>query len=175
MDSSDLLVSIAEVGKLFYQTMLSRLDSGNYPPSADDPRGFSSIQKATSVRSPMRDANGVSIEIVISLGLAPYARAYEWGSGVHSEKNPETITIRPRNAPEMVFPEGDWPGWQDWGTAGAVPYKGFFFLTHVEHPGVDAKPYIEPTIEEIHDQVRKKLAHDFKVSWLKDGKMVEVV
>jgi hypothetical protein len=172
MNTSDILVSLGKAGKLFYDKMLSRLNQGNYP-SGDSQRGYLSIQDATTVKSPEPISGGAKVEIQIDLKKAPYAWAYEVGSGVHGEKG-STYPIKPRNSDEMVFPEDDWPNFVP-GLTDVAPRKGFFFLTHVEHPGVEKKPYIVPTIREVHEDVKKILAKDFKEMVLRDGKPMEII
>lgn len=174
VNNGDLLASLGRVGSLFYVRMVSRLETGNYP-TGDSERGYTSIQSAASVQSPKMVDGSAVIEIHIDLKKAPYAGAYEWGSGIHATRGPKVkYPIVPRQGKYMVFPEGDWPGWEDRGGKGAVPRKGIFFLTEVEHPGVEAKPYIAPTVAEIQPEVRKILARDFKTSLLRGTKTVEV-
>lgn len=176
MNTNSILASLGKVGELFYQTMIGKLNAGNYPPG-DSTRNppLSSIQDATSVDSPKSDGGKHFIEIKIDGRKAPYALAYEKGSGIHKEGGGSAYPILPRNSQKMTFPEGDWPQWEDWGGKGAVPWKGLFTLTKVMHPGVEAKPYIKPTITEINDEVKKILAADFKTEFLKGGKPVEVI
>jgi hypothetical protein len=173
MLANDLLASLGKVGKLFYDTMLTRLDSGNYP--KDNPeRGFSSIQKATSVSSPTSDGKSAQVEIVINLKQAPFAAAFEWGSGEHGEQGTR-YPILPGQSPEMVFPLEDWPNFIPGKTKVAPNKDGIFFLTKVMHPGIEARPYIIPTILETKDDVKKLLAQDFKASVMRGVKTVEVI
>jgi hypothetical protein len=174
MNTSDLLASLGKVGKLFYDKMLERLNQGNYPHGESTKfRTLTSIQDATTVDSPQPISGGAMVEIKIDLKKAPYAGAYEEGSGEHGPKA-STYTIKPRNVGEMVFPEDDWPNFVP-GATSVAPRKGFFFLTNVEHPGVEKKPYISPTIAEVHDDVKKILARDFKEMLLRDGKPMEII
>lgn len=176
MNSNNILAALGKVGVLFYRTMLQTLDSGNYP-SGDSERGYTTIQQATSVDSPKKDGERYIVEIKIDLKKAPYAWAYEVGSGEHGSLG-EKYPIVPKNKPYMVFPLSDWPNWEPWPPPkrGAVPDKnGLFFLVKVMHPGVEAKPYIRPTAVKINDEVKSILARDFKTEFLKGGKPVEVI
>lgn len=169
MNTNDLIAALGKVGKLFYDTMGVKLSEDRYPPSADDNlRGFKTILEATTVRSPEHVADHFEVVIAINLRLAPYARAYEWGSGEHSDEGNKYAIDPGKNY--MIFPKEDWPDWIPWPNNGGVtPNKnGMFFLVHVEHPGVAAKPYIQPTIMQINDDVKKMLAHEFKVMVLRD-------
>lgn len=173
VSNADLLVALAKVGNLFYQRMLSRLDSGDYPPG-DSQRGYTTIQSATSVQpAKIEDGRGI-VEIHIDLRKAPYAGAYEWGSGEHATQGPRgTYPIRPKRGAYMVFPEGDWPQWVP-SDNNIKPWHGMFLLTKVEHPGVEAKPYIAPTVAETQPEVRQILAREFKTMLLRGTKTVEV-
>ena len=172
MIGNDILAAMGKVGKLFYDTMIDKLNTGNYPSKPD--RGQSTIQTATSVRSPEQQGNTFKEEIVIDLKKAPFAAAYEYGSGEHGEQG-TTYPIDPKNSAYMVFPEGDWPGFIPGATKVAPNKDGIFFLTHVDHPGVAARPYIRPTITQLNDEVKKLLAREFKVAVLREGKPVEVI
>jgi hypothetical protein len=174
MIGNDILAAMGKVGKLFYDTMIDKLNTGNYPKASTDGRGFTSIQGATSVRSPEQNGNTFKEEIVIDLDLAPFAGAYEYGSGLRGKKK-QRYPINPKNKTIMSFPESDWPGYDDSWDWGAFPVNGTFYLPHVLHPGVNAKPYIRPTITQINDEVKKLLAREFKVAVLREGKPVEVI
>jgi hypothetical protein len=169
MNTNDILAALGKVGKLFYDTMIGKLDAGNYPPGdATRKPPQTSIQSATSVVPPEQEGNTLNVKIKIDLTKAPYAQAYEEGSGVHGPEG-KTYPIVPKASKDMVFPEGDWPNFVPGLTRVAPNKNGLFFLTHVEHPGVEKKPYIAPTIKEIDPEVRKILAREFKVSWLREA------
>jgi hypothetical protein len=170
-----VLSALGQVGKLFYDTMVGKLISGNYPPGSDNVRGFSTIPDATRVESPAHENGRYVVKIIIDLLKAPFARAYEYGSGEHGPDKESYEIVPKKLGGEMVFSQEDWPRWEYLEGEGAQPYKGFFFLTHVNHPGVEAKPYIRPTIKQIDVDVKTLLAREFKVEFLKGGKPVEVI
>lgn len=65
---------------------------------------------------------------------APEARAYEYGSGIHSTKGPKTkYSIDAKNVPNLVF------FWKN--------RNKMFVGPHVNHPGVEAQPYLRPAID----------------------------
>ena len=65
---------------------------------------------------------------------APEAHAFEHGSGIHGETG-ETYIIQAVNAPFLVF-----PGTHEWeGQTIRIPI--------VHHPGVGAKPFLNPAVE----------------------------
>lgn len=73
-----------------------------------------------------------------------YARAQEFGSGIHSEDPAyrNFIRIIPKKARVLAF---KWPN----APAGLTPGKdGLFFFKAVNHPGVKAQPYLRPALLE---------------------------
>lgn len=63
---------------------------------------------------------------------APEARAYEYGSGIHSKAG-QKYSIDHKNYPNLVF---YWEREQKW-----------FVGPHVDHPGVAARPYFGPALD----------------------------
>jgi len=83
---------------------------------------------------------------------APHAAAFEYGSGERGESGQKYI-ITPDKADLLAF---DWqPDFVPWGSPkffGAIleskdSTEGRYFFHLVEHPGVDARPYLEPALE----------------------------
>ncbi len=75
-----------------------------------------------------------------------YARAQEFGSGLHSEDQAyrHLIPIRARRKKALAF---EWPG----GPTDHPAYdakSGLFFFRAVMHPGVPAHPYLRPALRE---------------------------
>jgi len=85
-------------------------------------------------------------------GDAPHAIAFEYGSGEHGEGG-STYEIRPKDANYLAF---DWqPEKVPWGRPkffGAIlksqeGTKGRYFFNWVDHPGVEARPYMNPAVD----------------------------
>lgn len=78
---------------------------------------------------------GVSLlgSVFVDLKKVPYARAVEKGSGMHERGNPHKIPIDAKNAPALVF---------FWEKANRM-----FVGQHVDHPGVEAKPYLSKSLK----------------------------
>lgn len=91
-----------------------------------------------------KDGSTYSIEVFVILKKAPEAGAYEYGSGLHATKGtPGTYPIVAKNAPNLVF----W--WEK---------KGKWFVgPSVDHPGVEARPYLLPSAMEAKDMLKKDL------------------
>lgn len=174
--SNDLIAALGTVGKLFYDTMKGKIDGGNYPPGSDNERGLKTIPDATTVQSPEKDGENyiLRIEIDTSDSGAPYAAAYEWGSGEHKLEGGAEYPIE-GHGKYMVWPEAHWPQWEPWpGKAGLNPWRGNFITKSIMHPGVEAKPYITPTVQQIKPEVKKILAREFKVGFLRGGTFTEI-
>lgn len=86
---------------------------------------------------------GKQIRIYVPLKEAPEARAYEFGSGIHSQAM-QTYPINAKNVPNLVF---YWQREQKW-----------FVGPHVDHPGVAAKPYLGPALDKNKTTFRGLLA-----------------
>lgn len=83
---------------------------------------------------------------------APHATAFEYGSGEQG-KNGQKYIITPDKADLLAF---DWqPDFVPWGSPklfGAIlespdSTAGRYFFNLVEHPGVEARPYLEPALD----------------------------
>jgi hypothetical protein len=84
---------------------------------------------------------------------APHAIAFEYGSGEHGEEGGKYV-ITPDKAEYLAF---DWqPEFVPWGSRkffGAIledpgnSTAGRYFFNLVEHPGVEARPYMKPAVD----------------------------
>lgn len=157
-----IYASLIKVANHFVQKMEAKIDQVNAPKA---------IKNATSIDSPQENENGQSIDIVIDLNKetgAPMAGAYEWGSGEHATRGtPNKYIITPSNAKVLAIPASRWPN--------KLYEDDPAFLKKVYHPGVAARPYIQPTIEEEADAVVEILATDFKASILRGEARIEVI
>lgn len=118
-----------------------------------------------SVKTTVEERDGLVETRTVGKGAA--ARAYEYGSGVHSrisKRSPKQlgvkgkILIKPVNKKVLAF---NWevanttPGYWIFGDDGNV------LLPSVKHPGVRAsnggKGYIQPAINEVRKDIRKEL------------------
>lgn len=118
------------------------------------------IKGAIKAQPPVREGDAIVGKITINLdeasGGAPEAMAYEFGSGIHSEKG-ETYVILPREQKALAF---------FWDKANAsIPRlpDGRVLLRKVNHPGVAARPYIEPSLDELKKGVKAFIAKQIKL------------
>jgi hypothetical protein len=125
------------------------------------------ISDATSIGTPVQSGGQAYIDITISLNQAPMAAAFEYGSGLHSEKGDrKKYLILPKNADVLAFPWGEAenlnPSVIGVGNVEIVNQKAF--LPMVRHPGVQARPYIRPTIQDERKEIRRILGKEFVAS-----------
>jgi hypothetical protein len=127
--------------------------------------GWSRKLKGTViVEKPKETKGGVSISISVGKyaldprgkSLSGMARAFEYGSGVHSTKRaPETYPILPRNGGSLVF-----QGTHQWeGQLVVVPPMGGGV---VMHPGVAPRPFLHPAVEENKERIRELLGSNIR-------------
>jgi hypothetical protein len=132
-----------------------------------------------SIGKAEKTPEGYSIEIIVDSrpdGPAPHAAAFEYGSGEHGEKG-ETYIIEPRAAgKKLEIPRSRWPNYVESEAdmmAGVV--RDPIYLPYVNHPGVEAKPYLQPAIESNRSIIREALGKIFKSAYLDSTVKVTVI
>lgn len=111
------------------------------------------ITDAMKMGMPQVTGNSGFIETKIDLKIAPMAAAYEWGSGTHRTKGvPGLYPIRAVKAPKLVF---WWEKGNKWFIGKELPYG---------HPGVEPRPYIEPSIKESMPAIKEIVAKEVKAT-----------
>lgn len=101
------------------------------------------LRKAVKVHKVTGVGNGLTSYITIGEGnadLTGMARAFESGSGLHGEGRKKYI-IRPKNKKALWFPYPKSKVWK-----GVTYYKGGITTGLVNHPGVEARPYVGKSI-----------------------------
>jgi len=141
--NSSLLKNLNIAGAFFRDKMFEKIDQVKAPRN---------IKEHTSVRQAKQDGKGYSIDIVIDISedAAPEAPAYEWGSGLRRTRGaPSEYPIEAKNVPNLVF---WWEREQKLFVGKRLP---------IGHPGVEARPYISPTIKENMQEIKKIIGKDF--------------
>lgn len=125
-------------------------------------------------------AIGFNVEATSSKGDA---RAYEYGSGVHStskkrsrwQQADKTILITPKRAKVLVFPwdklAGDPPGtWYGGRKLIKKSEDGNAIFRYVNHPGVHpaggGKGYLRPAIAEVRRGIRSELTKEMRDAYI---------
>lgn len=163
------------------------------------------IANAISVGEPKIKGDGrIVVEVKVDLGDPAAlgsarqgraaARAFEYGSGVHSTHpgdSTDTYPIEPREKPALAFPfiftgpassskliggvvDGDYMHYDmlirhilesDDGAVLADPS----FWKHVDHPGVEPQPYLRPALESIKPELKSRLGKAFANSFIEES------
>ena len=160
---SGLYKALAEAGRHFATKLSDAVSQNNLP---------NKISKAISVDSPVvgDTESYVDIKIDTSEGAAPMARAFEWGSGIHSERRERVkYPITPKDIVHgfLAIPAERWPN-KEYDDDPAI-------LKYVLHPGVAPRPYIIPTIKAEKEQIKRILAREFKASILLGVEKITVI
>lgn len=192
--SNSLHAAMVKIGNHFRNKMLERLSAGSYPGKGRDGwnarRNFMSIQDASYVSQVRSNEDTHSISVVIPLQRAPYALAYEFGSGIHAGSR-KKYPITPKNVSVLKFPwlpsspitaimsdknamfdrvkqmyarkfeQGDDLKWMD-----------TWYYHWVDHPGVVGQPYIEPTLVTEMDTM-VEMAADAAIDFLPPSVTIE--
>jgi len=129
---------------------------------AQDNASWSSrIPDAISVGRVEKGSNGYSGSLKVDLNIAPHAAAFEYGSGEHGERG-SLYPIKakdPEEQPLHFFGE-------TWFIGPALPFG---------HPGVKARPYLQPAIDSNRDILREVLGRLVKLAYLDTTVKVEII
>ena len=157
--SAGILQKLSRIAVEFKELMAETIRSKNAPKK---------IIEHTHIESPQKKSATFSIDVVIDTSddAAPMAGAYEWGSGEHGEKG-EKYTIP--GMPWLVIPRERWANYNP------PPDVDPVILRSVEHPGVEARPYIAPSIVKIIPRMKKTFAQEFKRQYLMGVPKVTVI
>lgn len=113
----------------------------------------------------------LSAKIILDTSIAPEAAAFEYGSGLHRKnKSPSKYVIAPKAGLFNGVLAFEWPGHNPNFPSGgkfirALP-NGKFLFWYVEHPGIQARPYLALAREKNRAMLKKELAKGFKQAFL---------
>lgn len=124
----------------------------------------SHVRSAISSRTEQKGDGTFIIRITADRKIAPDARAWEYGSGLHAKRGKkEKYPILPKTKKFLAF---------DWEIANANPERfsflpdGRVMLASVQHPGIEAanegEGYIRPAIHELKRRARAELTDDIR-------------
>jgi len=134
-----------------------------------------SIPDAIGVGKAQKSSNGnFEIDITVDLKVAPHAAAFEYGSGERGERG-EKYIIEPSEKEALAFA---WtPDKIPWGSPKFIGLgtDDKFLFRYVEHPGVEAKPYLQPAIEETRQGFVNALRQTIRNAYRESTVRVEVI
>ena len=120
-----------------------------------------SIPDAISVGKAEKTSSGFKVDVTIDLNKSPEAAAFEYGSGEHGE-NGAKYPIRAKNPEQQPL---HFFG-KTWFIGPELPFG---------HPGVKARPYLQPAIEQHRNRIRESLGKVFKSAYLDSTVRVTVI
>jgi hypothetical protein len=160
---NNILAALSEVGRIFAQKAEAKSQEVRTP------------KIEFKVGTATQNENVASIEVSAS---HPAVRAYEWGSGVHAtkgEKKPYVIFPRNKNALAFHWDKVNESTRTGLKFMGISPTTGKAIFAYVEHPGVAARPFLAPTLEENQEEFKRILGQGFKAEILAGKNKVEVI
>ena len=144
------------------------------------------ISDSMAIESPVTDSSGAYIDIVINKDKsAPMAGAFEYGSGIWAQRGTaDRYKILPKDASKLAFE------WEQGGAGSLSPSHledigvgagggieltaGKAILPGVMHPGVQARPYIRPTIQTEKEEIKRIIGKEFRAS-ISLGGVTEII
>ena len=145
-------------------------------PNPDYPKELaSSIEVGTATI----DGNGIG---KIGIYGGTLAFVYEEGSGIHGIRG-STYPITPKNSTLLAFGPEKWSGNIPGGVSNPVKKyvgrgkrDGNLLFLYVDHPGVEAKPYLEDALARVSDQILEIIGTAIIVSFVTAlGPKVEII
>ena len=159
--SSDAMIALRK-GLTAAASLLAERAKQKVTSNAEVPNNIAENMKVGKVESKGTGALGITISIGMKKGEAEAAAAYEFGSGLHGKEG-KTYPITPKNAPVLAF--GWNPKFTPWGSPKFVGIGrgGKYLFRYVDHPGVEARPYMKPAIEENKEEMKRLIGEFFTI------------
>jgi hypothetical protein len=145
-----ILSALAEVGRIFADKAKAKSTDVHAPSDI-----------AFTVTSPIEQGGVSSIEVHAT---HPAVAAFEYGSGIHATRGKKGLyPIKAKNKSELHF---FWENRGKWFMGYELPFG---------HPGVEARPFMKPTLQENQEEFKKILGQAFRVEIMKDTAKVEII
>jgi hypothetical protein len=142
-------------------------EAGRIAEKARDNASWSkTIPSAISSSEAKKSGGTFESTIKIDLKVAPQAAGFEYGSGEHGESG-QRYPIE--GGPYLAIPRERWPKYSP------PPDVDPVVLGKVMHPGVKARPYLQPAIESERGKVVSRLREAFIKSYRDSVVRVEVI
>jgi hypothetical protein len=161
MNDNDIAKALDKAVRYYGQKVDAVLSSGNYPSGKDPYRDeYKPIEKTKVVHDPITADGKVSQTITYgSEKEAPYAVAYEFGSGEQGPKG-ETYVIRSKGKllaiglGPLKSGRSAWKPSNKKAVFASKKFRGLFeyenedvyLFDFVDHPGVEPRPFAQPTL-----------------------------
>jgi len=153
--SSDAMIALRKglvaAASLLAEKAKAKADSKKVPKVSEH-------MKVGKVETKGSGALGITISIGMKENEAPAAAAYEFGSGLHGKEGKKYPIVPRKSGGFLVFPKERWPGY-----APPPDAPNMFFFSKVMHPGVEARPYMKPAIEENKEEMKRLIGEFFTI------------
>jgi len=187
MNDNDLAKALEKAVRYYNVRVTAYLNQGDYPTGQDAYRSsYKPIQDTANIHDPVKSGNQVSQTITYGSNKeAPYAVAYEYGSGEHGLGG-EKYTIRAKGKPLAVGKANLIRGRRGWipvNRVGVFASKKFislaeyggddiYLFSYVEHPGIAARPYAQPVLDAEQDNITQIIGNEVFASVVLDIKQL---
>lgn len=112
------------------------------------------IADGIEIGSPQMDgATRAYIDVIIK---HPAAKAWAWGSGIHSTRGPKEKYPIPKEPTGVAIPISRWPNYRP------PPDVDVAIFSQIQHPGVEPRDFISPSLDDVTEEVKKILAESAK-------------
>ena len=155
--SSDAMIALRK-GLTAAASLLAEKAKQKVTSNAKVPNNIAENMKVGKVETKGTGALGITISIGMKENEAPAAAAYEFGSGLHGKEGKKYPIVPRKSGGFLVFPKERWPGY-----APPPDAPNVFFFSKVMHPGVKARPYMKPSIEENKEEMGKLIGSFFTI------------
>ena len=177
MNANELAKALDKAVRYYDTKVKAYLNQGDYPTGQDAYRSsYKPIQDTADIQEPEKSDTQISQTITYgSAKEAPYAVAYEYGSGEHGPSG-DKYTIRAKDKPLAVGKAGLLRGRRGWipvNKLGVFASKKFidkiedediYLFSYVEHPGIAARPYAQPVLDQEKDNISEIVGQEVFVS-----------
>jgi hypothetical protein len=124
------------------------------------------IRNAIKVGEVKEQSGNVYGYIEVDRNIAPEARAFEYGSGVHAKRGPKVkYPILPKNSSKLVFIGTNGYGNEstayNMNTKEAMGGGNIVITSKVMHPGVEARPFLTPAVQDNKARIKQLLGEEF--------------
>lgn len=160
-NNNTMLDALLRSAQAFAAVMRGALTPGQYPEA---------IKKSIVIDAPQFNGSYFFIDVKVGGENAKMTGAFEYGSGLHRTRGaPSLYPITAGDKGYLAFPISRWPKYVPPPNVSVAKFPGAISRKDfVMHPGIAARPFVRPSIEESKGEVRKLLGAGFK-AMIMDG------
>ena len=159
--SSDTMIALRKglvaAASLLAERAKAKANSQNVPKVSEH-------MKVGKVETKGSGALGITISIGMKENEAPAAAAYEFGSGLYGKEGKKYRIPKEGSDKILAIPAERTFFLKRFGQS-LIPVaaEGLLFFPHVMHPGVGARPYMKPAIEENKEEMKRLIGEFFTI------------